>query len=105
VNTNETLIEWLLRIIDSKAHGIKNSKVFFCLYSKNYHLNPQSALELGIAMMLDKPIAVIAVDDQDIPNNIQKAAFLVERITAEDKTDIEKTIEKISVILNKEIQC
>lgn len=70
----------LKRIAKSCGPKIENSKVFVSLVSKNYIEDPICALQLGIAILLGKPLAVIAIDGAEIPETLRKMAFHVDHV-------------------------
>jgi hypothetical protein len=72
--------KWLKRAVDGSGEKIEKSAIFASLYSGGYHKDPLCALQLGIAIMLDKPICLIAIDGQPIPKHLEKIAFAIERV-------------------------
>lgn len=80
----------LKRIARYCGPKIENSKVFVSLVSKNYIDDPVCALQLGIAILLGKPLAVIAMDGAEIPETLRKIAFHVDQV--ENPTDAAASI-------------
>lgn len=70
-------LEELKRVARSCGPKIEQSKIFLALVSKSYLEDPTAALQLGIAILLGKPIAVIGIDGVEIPDTLRKAAFHV----------------------------
>ena len=69
---------WMKRVSERSGEGIKNSEVYMGVASMDYMKEPQCALELGIAIMLDKPIALLVMEGVKIPENLRKVAVAVE---------------------------
>lgn len=80
----------LQRIVNKSAPLIVQSGIFASLLSKGWHKDPVPVLQLGLAMLLDKPIVIIALDDEPVPENIRKVAIAVERANTKDPESIER---------------
>lgn len=57
---------------------VRSSHCFLTLFDEKMWEDPQPCLELGMAIMLDKPIYVIAPDNAHIPENLRRVSRLVE---------------------------
>ena len=62
----------------SVGEKIEDSAVFMSLYTQSYKDDPMCALQLGIAIMLDKPIGIIAEDGVSVPEVLARIASGVE---------------------------
>ncbi len=105
----EKLADWLVNLIDeaegsnrwvkdvAKTSGpkIQNSEVFTSIFTNNYIQSPQCALELGLAIMMDKPIVIVAIDDQQIPKHLTKIASCIERVKSNDKDGMDRAMASI----------
>lgn len=78
MNLTDEEREWLCRAAKGSGEKIRDSSMFLSLYSPDFTKNPLCALQLGIAIMLDKPISIIAIKGQKIPDNLRKIAWHIE---------------------------
>ncbi len=79
---NETIIRPMR---DDSCSKIKSSDVYASIFTKNFMDNPRCLIELGLAMILDKPICIIHCDDSKIPENIKKVAKFIMPGRTEDE--------------------
>lgn len=68
---------WLLQAAQQNYDKIKNSGVFLSLFNHDMTKDAVPCLQLGLAMMLDKPIIVVARPDETIPENLKKVATAI----------------------------
>lgn len=68
---------WLINAADRNCAMIDDSKVFVSLFSKDMTKDAIPCLQLGLAIMLDKPIIVVADPRDDIPENLQHCATAI----------------------------
>lgn len=92
--------EWMDDVIENSGSKIKASDVFTTMFTKNYLENPQCLLELGIAIVLDKPIVIIAVDGIKVPENLKKIAVMVETVDGKSKHDMKRAMRCIGKVLD-----
>lgn len=77
--------------------GIEQSKVFISLFSKNLRSDPIPIIQLGYAIMLDKPIYLIVLDGEKVPENIKRVAMHIEYIKdRNDKNELKNAIDKLA---------
>lgn len=81
---------WFQRVVDRSGSRIQDSKVFMSIFTEDFKKNPQCALELGIAIMLDKPIALLVTKDTKITNYLRKYAAAIEYLQSEDKAEVQR---------------
>lgn len=68
---------------------ISSSKVFVSVVTEDYIKDGgRCALELGLAMLLDKPIRLLVREGTVVPRNIQRIAEKIEYYKAEDDVGI-----------------
>lgn len=77
-NEEKEFNEWLKRAGKSSGDKIKDSAVFMSLFTANYEKDPLAALQLGIAIMLDKPIYILAEQGKNIPENVLRLSRGIE---------------------------
>lgn len=81
--------EFLREVIARTEPKIRGSAVFLSLFSEQMQKEPVPILQLGLAVLLDKPIAIIAFDDEVVPENLRKLAFFVARAKRGDMESVE----------------
>lgn len=75
---------WLKRAQEGSEEKIKSSAVFMTLLSPGKP-DPLMALQLGLAILYNKPIAVLALQDQKIPESLRNLSFFCEeKVTMEN---------------------
>lgn len=62
----------------SSGEKIANSGVFMSLFSEDMYRDPMCLMQLSIAILMDKPICVIANQNDVIPKNLMRVAQVVE---------------------------
>ncbi len=85
---------WLQDAVKT-GEKIEKSAIFFSLVSKSYKKDPLCALQLGIALLLGKPLAIISVNGEKIPEQLSKLAFAVEQIHGDMPQSIQAAADKI----------
>lgn len=75
---------------------LKKSKVYMAIVTENFLKDPVTALQLGFAIFLDKPIFLLAVKDVMIPKNLIKIATCVERINSDNSEEMKRASEKFA---------
>lgn len=81
--------EWL-----RKTHEkIEGSGMFLSLFGENYKEDPTALVQLAFAMMLDKPIYIVAQEGSKIPKKFLKIAEGVEFY--KDQTDVQRAVQKL----------
>ena len=87
---NDEELKWLKKVALSSGEKIEESSIFLTLLTDNYKSDPVCALQLGIAIMLGKPIVVVANDEIDIPDSLARIADKVEVYS--EKEGMEKAV-------------
>lgn len=72
---------------------IEKSAMFVSLFSKGWRKDPTPLLQLSIAILLDKPICIIAVDNEVVPETLKKIAFAIEYV--KNPEDMQGAVEAI----------
>jgi hypothetical protein len=79
--------------------GIEGSHVFASLVTQSYLDSPECALQVGLAVMLDKPICLIVDKGRKIPANLIKIAKIIEYADFKNAKDLERaaaTVQKFA---------
>lgn len=86
------MTDWLKRANKASAEKIKESDIFLSLATDNFMDDPLCAFQLGLAILMDKPILVIANTDQKVPENLLRIAKVVVRGDLENKEGMGKAV-------------
>lgn len=92
-------VEYLRRIVERSDDGIRQSRLFISLFSGSYKEDPIPLLQLGLAIIHDKPIALIVLDDEIVPENLKKIAVSIRRIKRGDEEALKKAVEEITSLV------
>ena len=60
------------------AEKLLQSKIYMALVTKNFLKDERCALEIGLAVLLDKPIYLVVKEGTSIPENLKKIAQKIE---------------------------
>lgn len=66
---------WLLKAAQENYDKINDSSVFLTLFHHDMVKDTIPCLQLGLAMMLDKPILIVCPEEREIPENLKKVAI------------------------------
>jgi len=99
IDIDEELKRYATRI----GGGIENSKIFLSLFTKNYKEDPGCALQLGIAMMLDKPIGIMAEEGVVIPYKLAKVAEAIAWFKPGDEASMEESTKELMAMLEDRV--
>lgn len=89
----ESDIEELKNIAKRNFEPIKGSSIFLTLFNKKMLEDPVPLLQLGMAIMMGKPIAVLVKKGDKIPDTLRDMSFCVEEYT--DTTNLQSATKKI----------
>lgn len=81
---------WVRNAAKSSGPKIEQSRLFLSLLTNGYEKEPLAALQFGIAVLLDKPIFVLAPHGTKIPENIRRMAKAIEFCDMANKNDTEQ---------------
>jgi hypothetical protein len=80
--------EWLEAAAKRNGDIIKESKVFFSLFTENYEKDPLCILQFGIAILLDKPIYLLVPRGTHLSGNMMRLARGFEYYEAGNDEDL-----------------
>lgn len=92
---SDSMNEWMKKVIEASSKKISERELFCSILSPNYIENPQCALELGLAILMDKPIVILAQENQNIPTILKKVAFAIETYKGPD--DMQQAMDRLIV--------
>lgn len=95
----KNMTEWLSRVVKGSGEKIEQSDIFATIFTKSYKESPQCALELGMALLLDKPLALIVIEGTPIPEGIKRAAIAIEYV--KDSEDMERATMAVLTKVNE----
>lgn len=78
--------------------GLQSSSTFVSVFSTDSVRDPQCMLQLGAAVILDKPIMIMVMDDVVVPENLKKIAIAIERVREGSSEDMKRAINKLADI-------
>lgn len=78
--------DFLKKAVKENAEKIADSQIFCCIISDAYLNNPYCAMQLGLAILLDKPIRLLVKRGVKLPQALEKIADKIEYIANPDDT-------------------
>lgn len=75
---------------ETSERQIRASAMFISIYSKSYHQDAMCALQLGMAVMMDKPIYLLLERGQALPAHLKRIARKVEEFAPGDEAGLER---------------
>lgn len=80
-------------VVKDSGEKIEHSAAYLGLYSGDWKKDPLPALQLGIAILLDKPIVIVVTDGSTVPESLKKVAVAIE--SASGVEDITRAVKKV----------
>lgn len=93
----------LQEAVDRNLEPMKASTLFLGLYAPEMRKDPVALIQMGLAIILDKPIAVVAFDDDPIPKALEKIAFITRRARRADPESVHNATTEILNTFKNEI--
>lgn len=93
--------EWLEKATASTVEGVGGSTAFINIFSKGSLEESQCLLQMGAAVLMDKPIFLMVTDDTEVPKHLVKIASVIERIDKNDPASMDRAKESIHKFLKK----
>lgn len=90
--------DWLHSNGPGNYDRIRDSKMFLTLFNQDMRKEALPCLQLGLAIMMDKPILILAPREAVIPTNLKRIAVAIERF---DSDDIENTKTAMDRLMKK----
>lgn len=78
--------QWLKRHAADSGQKIADSSAFVGLVTKNFLDNPACALQIGFAVLMDKPIVLIVDEKETVSKHLTKIATRIERVDMTNQT-------------------
>lgn len=93
---------WLKDAAEGSVPKMKESASFLSVFTKNFANEPLCALQLGFAVLMDKPIILIADQSEPIPKHLIRLAALIERVDISNKTEVQRATESIARFMQEQ---
>lgn len=87
--------EWLRAAVDRNVEPMRQSAMFVSIATKNFIKDPLCALQLGMAILMDKPIVIIADKNEKMPEALVKIAKVIEKVDFDNKADFERAMTSV----------
>lgn len=92
--------EWLDKAYSGTKEKLEGSSTYFGLISEGCKSDPLMALQLGMAILMNKPIAVVMVEDEPVPKALEHIAFYIGRVSRSDDDSMAKCVRDMTARLN-----
>ena len=69
--------EWLQAAVKRNLEPLKESAMFLALFTMDFERDALPVLQFGLAVLLDKPIYLLAPKDRPIPDNVRRLAHAI----------------------------
>ena len=89
MNLTDVENKWLQEASKSATEAIGKSAHFLSLYSGSYSKDAGCALQLGLAILMDKPLYFLVEEGVVMPKNLQRAASGIEHYKKGDSASLE----------------
>jgi hypothetical protein len=94
----EEFNSWLKDAVERNYEELRGSSIYLGLCPDSMKKDPLPALQLGLAMLMDKPIVILAKDGEAIPENIRKVAREIVRF---DLGDPDSAKDRLAEVLKR----
>lgn len=92
---------WLQKVVRVSGAKVKTSDVFLSIFTTHYERDPKAVLEFGIAILLDKPIFVVAPLGTKIPRSVQRIASGINFFDPASEKSLEDAITGLSMAIGE----
>lgn len=89
--------EWLKRHAASSGEGMKKSSIFLALASNDSVKDALFCLQLGYAIMLNKPVVAMVEADMKVPPLLEKIATKIIRLDTKSEEDRARAFKELEV--------
>jgi hypothetical protein len=85
--------QYFRRAVSRTFDKVKDSAVFLTIFTNAYARDPAALMQLGMAVVLDKPLLLLVEEGTPIPENIKRMARAIETYRSMD--DLEFATKKL----------
>lgn len=93
--------EWMDKVVESSGKQIEDADSFLIIFTDNYKKSPECALQLGIAILMDKPIGLVVKKGTEVPDVLKRIAFQIEYFS--DYKDVFDLAKKLTEAIKAEV--
>ena len=86
--------DWKTRAVDM-AEKLQDSHVYAGIVTENFIKDPTCALQIGYAVLMDKPIALICDRTMKVPKHLIKIAERIEYVDMKSEADLKRAVETL----------
>jgi hypothetical protein len=87
--------DWMKKVVERNGQALQESAVYLSMFTKNFMKDPKCMLELGMAIMMDKPICLLVFDGVKLPDNLKRVATKIEYVNKNDMDGVKDATQKI----------
>jgi hypothetical protein len=73
-----------LKSLYDASQGVRESDVFLSIFTEEAKIAPETLLQIGIAVVHDKPIGLLVHEDTPVSEHLKKIAFGIERFSTQE---------------------
>ena len=92
--------KYLRAAVSRTFDKVAASGIFLSLFTEAYQRDPKALMELGMAVVLDKPVYLLVQTGTAIPENVRRLARSIEYFAAQD--DIELATRRLLAAISKD---
>jgi len=92
---NKSDIDQLKKIAASSGEKIEQSAVFLSIMTGSYKDDPVCAMQLGIAILLEKPLCFLVPNGTTVPRALERLADTIEFFEYGNNEDMHKATRRI----------
>lgn len=92
--------DWLKRAAEDSGAKIADSALFTGIMTESFMRDPLCALQLGYAILMDKPIVLIVDQNVQVPGALVRAAKQIEKVDLKNEADYKRAFKSIMETIN-----
>jgi len=81
---------------------LSHSDIFMTIFTESYKQDPLCCFQLGMAIMMNKRIALVVENGTTIPNQLNKAADAIEHYDSSEKDSIKAAADRLLKALDNQ---
>jgi len=76
--------DWMKKVVEDSGKKIAGSDIYCVIYTESFMKNPRCALELGLALLMNKPIRLLVQKGTPVGASLRKVADRIEEYIGPD---------------------
>lgn len=93
---DKQLRDFARKVVEASASGIKDSAMYIGVTTPHFLKDPQCMIELGMAIMYDKPIVLVVMEGTVLPENLKKVAVAIEYAREGDEASMQRAVAAVA---------